>query len=173
MIKVILNANAKDRPGLVSEISGVIFSLNGNIAESKMLRLENIFSVIMAIQIPEKNKDKLDRKVKSIKNLNYTIQTLKSFEQNNDSHKYLFTLECLDSEGIINHFTNYFNSQNINIDEMNTTTICAPTTGSLLFNLDSTIIVPAKMNMEKLELKLNSLSEKFNVSYNLLLLKSK
>ena len=38
MIKVILNANAKDRPGIVSELSGVIFSLNGNIAESKMLR---------------------------------------------------------------------------------------------------------------------------------------
>ena len=107
MIKVILNANAKDRPGLVSEISGVIFSLNGNIAESKMLRLENIFSVVMAIEIPAKNKDKLDRKIKSIKNLNYTIQTLNTFEQNNDSHKYLFTLECLDSEGIINHFTNY------------------------------------------------------------------
>ena len=59
MIKVILNANAKDRPGLVSEISGVIFSLNGNIAESKMLRLENIFSVIMAIEIPEEKKEQV------------------------------------------------------------------------------------------------------------------
>ena len=172
MIKVILNANAKDRPGIVSEISGLIFSLNGNIAESKMLRLENIFSVIMAIEIPEKNKDKLDKKIKLIKNLNYTIQALDSFDENNDLHKYLFTLECLDSEGIINHFTNYFNNQKINIDEMNTTTICAPTTGSLLFNLDSIISVPEKMNMKKLELKLSSLSEKFNVSYNLLLLES-
>tara|TARA_Y100000590_G_scaffold359198_1_gene414952 strand:+ start:1257 stop:1778 length:522 start_codon:yes stop_codon:yes gene_type:complete len=173
MIKVILNANAKDRPGLVSEISGVIFSLNGNIAESKMLRLENIFSVIMAIEIPEKNKNKLDKKIRTIKNLNFKIQALDSFDEINDSYKYLFTLECLDNEGIINHFTNYFNNENINIDEMNTTTICAPTTGSLLFNLDSTITVPKKMNMEKLQLKLNSLSEKFNVTYNLLLLKSK
>ena len=173
MIKVILNANAKDRPGIVSEMSGVIFSLNGNIVESKMLRLENIFSVIMAIEIPKKNKDKLDKKIKSIKNLNYTIQALDSFDENNDLDKYLFTLECLDNEGIINHYTNYFNNQNINIDEMNTTTICAPTTGSLLFNLDSIISVPGKINMEKLDLKLNSLSEKFNVSYNLLLLKSK
>jgi len=173
MIKLILNSHGEDKPGLVGNISGIIYSLNGNILESKMVRLENIFSIIMAIEIPKKNKSKLDSKINSIIDLNSTIKTLNEFTVNKKSIKYIFTLECIDSEGIISHFTNYFNEKKINIEEMNTTISYAPTTGSLLFNLDSIIIVPTRLDLKRLQSKLNLLSEKFNVNYNLLLLKSK
>ena len=88
------------------------------------------------------------------------------------SDKYILSLECLDSEGIINHFTNYFNKEKINIEEMNTTTTNAPTTGSLLFNLDSIINIPENFNMDKFKSSLDLLSEKYNVTYKILLLKS-
>jgi len=173
MIKLILNSHGIDKSGLVNKISGIVYSLNGNILESKMVRLENIFSIIMAIEIHENNKLELKNKINSITSLNSTIKTLDEFNLNENDIKYVFTLECLDNEGIINHFTNYFNENNINIEEMNTTITYAPTTGSLIFNLDSIIAVPKKIKFEKLDIKLDLLSEKFNVNYNLLLLKSK
>ena len=55
---------------------------------------------------------------------------------------------------------------------MNTTIANAPTTGSLLFNLDSVITVPENFDLENLNSNLDLLSEKFNVTYKLLLLKS-
>ena len=58
MLKLIVNTYGEDKPGLVSDLSGIIHSLNGNILESKMVRLENIFTIIMAIEIPKNNKSK-------------------------------------------------------------------------------------------------------------------
>ena len=67
MLKLIINTYGEDKPGLVSDLSGIIYSLNGNILESKMVRLENIFTIIMAIEIPKNNKSKLEHEIKSIK----------------------------------------------------------------------------------------------------------
>ena len=172
MLKLIVNTYGEDKPGLVSDLSGIIYSLNGNILESKMVKLENIFTIIMAIEIPKKNKSKLENKIKSIKGLNSTIDILNKFDISKKSTKFIFSLECLDSEGIINHFTNFFNKQKINIEEMNTTITNAPTTGSLLFNLDSVITVPENFDLKNLNTNLDLLSEKYNITYKLLLLKS-
>ena len=172
MLKLIVNTYGEDKPGLVSDLSGIIYSLNGNILESKMVRLENIFTIIMAIEIPKKNKSKLEHKIKSIEGLNSTINILDKFDINKKSNKFIFSLECLDSEGIINHFTNFFNKHKINIEELNTTITNAPTTGSLLFNLDSVITVPENFDLENLNSNLELLSGKYNVTYKLLLLES-
>ena len=173
MVRLIINTFGEDKPGLVSDISRLIYSLNGNILESKMVRLENIFTIIMAVEIPKKNKLELKNKINSMKNLESTINSLNAFNINKTSDKYIFSLECLDSEGIINHFTNFFNEEKINIEEMNTTTTNAPTTGSLLFNLDSIISIPENFDMGKLKSNLDLLSEKYNVTYKILMLKSK
>ena len=49
MVRLIINTFGEDKPGLVSDISGIVYSLNGNILESKMVRLENIFTIIFSL----------------------------------------------------------------------------------------------------------------------------
>ena len=49
MKKIILNAFGEDRPGLVSKITKVISSKNGNIETSKMVQLESDFTLLMLI----------------------------------------------------------------------------------------------------------------------------
>ena len=92
MLKLIINTYGEDKPGLVSDLSGIIHSLNGNILESKMVRLENIFTIIMAIEIPENNKSKLEHKIKSIEGLNSTLDILNKFDINKKSTKFVFSL---------------------------------------------------------------------------------
>ena len=171
MIKLFLNTYGTDKPGLISDISNLIYSVNGNIIESKMVRLENIFTIVMSFEIPAENKSIFDHKIKSINDLHTTIDTLDSFIKNSDYREYMFSLECLDSEGIISHFTTFFRTQNINVNEMNTTTTNAPITGSILFNLDAVISISKSINKDELRNSLNILSEKYNVKYDLLLLK--
>ena len=171
MIKLFLNTYGIDKPGLISDISQLIFSVNGNIIESKMVRVENIFTIVISCEIPPKNKSLLQDKIKSIKDLHTTIDTLDSFIKNSDYKEYKFSLECLDSEGIINHFTTFFSLQNINVDEMNTTTTNAPITGSILFNLDAVLSIPQNVSKDELINSLNILSEKYTVKYDLLLFK--
>ena len=56
MIKLFLNTYGIDKPGLISDISKLIYSVNGNIIESKMVRLENIFTIVMSFEIPSDKK---------------------------------------------------------------------------------------------------------------------
>ena len=173
MVKLLLTTHGIDKPGLISDISKIIYLVNGNIIESKMARLENIFTIIMSIEIPVKNKIIFKEKMKSIKGLQSTINTLDSFNDNNNYNQYKFSLECLDREGIINHFTTSFSKQQINVKEMDTTTTNAPITGIVLFNLDSIISIPKQLDIDELKNSLNILSEKYNVKYQLLLFESK
>ena len=172
MVKLLLNTHGLDKPGLISEISKIIYLVNGNIIESKMARLENIFTIIMSIEIPVKNKTVFKEKMKSIKGLQSTINTLDSFNDTNNYNQYKFSLECLDNEGIINHFTTSFSKQHINVKKMDTSTINAPITGIILFNLDSIISIPKQLDIDELKNSLNILSEKYNVTYQLLLFES-
>ena len=55
MKKIIISAFTNDQPGIVSKISGKVSSLNGNIIKSKMMKIDNIFSVVMIVNIPKKN----------------------------------------------------------------------------------------------------------------------
>tara|TARA_Y100000590_G_scaffold460387_1_gene619549 strand:+ start:1463 stop:1981 length:519 start_codon:yes stop_codon:yes gene_type:complete len=168
MVKIILNAFGNDKTGLVSEISGIVSSQNGNILESKMVKINTMFSAIMVISVPKQNKNNLIDKINNIKELNVFIDNIKSEKQIIEYNNYLFNLECADNEGIIYYFTDYLQSEKINILKMETTTVNAPITGITLFQLDSIISIPNKLEINKLKLKLNSLSEKYNVTYKLL-----
>ena len=46
MKKIIINAFGKDKPGIVSKISGIIKSFQGNIETSKMVQLESDFTLL-------------------------------------------------------------------------------------------------------------------------------
>ena len=173
MIKLFLNTYGIDKPGLISDISNLIYSANGNIIESKMIRLENIFTIIMSFEIPYEKRPILEQQIQSINDLHSNINTLDSFTKDSNCEEFKFSLECLDSEGIITHFTTFLSSQNINIDKMYTSTINAPVTGSILFNLDSILSIPKNIDKKEFINSLNILSEKYNVKYDLLLLESK
>ncbi len=174
MKKIIINSFANDEPGIVSKISGIISAYNGNIIKSKMMKIDNIFSVIIIVNIESENKNSLIKKISQISELNSIIKDMDVIEDNKINYKlYSFSLECIDNEGIIHHFTKYLNNQKINIEKMNTSTLNAPITGITLFKLDSLLCIPSDLNIKDIKNKLNKLSGQFNVNYNISLFKSK
>ena len=48
--KLIISASGPDRKGIVSEISSIINKYNGNIETSRMIRLEEQFSILILIK---------------------------------------------------------------------------------------------------------------------------
>ena len=167
--KIIINAFGIDKPGIVSNISGLIANSNGNILTSKMVRVETMFTIIMIISISKKNKNHLIKKINNIKDLKSFVRNIEPFNTPDNYRKYNFSIECIDNEGIIHHFTKYLNKEKINVEEMYTSLTNAPVTGSELFSLQSIVSIPKDLDISKLKLKLNSLSEENNVNYKLIL----
>jgi len=63
--KLIISASGPDRKGIVSEISSIINQFNGNIETSRMIRLEEQFSILILIEIENINTKNLKNKIES------------------------------------------------------------------------------------------------------------
>ena len=138
------------------------------------MKIDNIFSVVMIVHIPPENEKILIDQMNQIPELYSMVKNIDTNLNDDNSYKrYSFTLECIDNEGIIHHFTKYLNNEKINIEKMDTNTHNAPVTGATLFKLDSILLIPTKLDLNKIKNNLGQLSEQFNVNFSLLLFKSK
>ena len=73
--KLIISASGSNRKGIVSEISSIINQYNGNIETSRMIRLEEQFSILILIEIENKNIENLTNRIQTIENLKFDINT--------------------------------------------------------------------------------------------------
>ena len=164
--KLIISAFGPDRKGIVSEISSIINKCNGNIETSRMVRLEEQFSILILIKIENKDIEILKNKIEKIENLNIATNTI---NRSNKIYKNKFHLYIngADNEGIVYSFSNYFSKLNINIEEVNTNIKNAPVSATPLFMMDLIITTSEKINKNKLIEDLNKISEKLGVEVNL------
>jgi len=153
MKHLIIKGIGPDRPGIVSDISKFVTSNNGNIEESRMIRLGSEFSIIMLVSISDNSKDNLSVQLESIEGIKFYItptRKLPSYEYPN----YIISISGADDEGIVHRVTDSIASLGINIIEVITDTENAPVTGSTLFHMVSKIYLK--------EDKKNELSEKLS-----------
>ena len=74
MNSLIISAVGSDRPGIVSEISGVITSHGGNIEKSRMTRLGSDFTIIMLVMVDSKWEESLLVALQAIKEISITTK---------------------------------------------------------------------------------------------------
>ena len=73
MKKIIIYINAKDRVGIISDISKNITDLKGNIETSKMITLGKEFNILMLVKIDSNNVSILKNKFSNYDNLTANI----------------------------------------------------------------------------------------------------
>ena len=166
MLKVIINAFGPDRPGIVYKLSKIIFSLKGNIEESKMIRLESDFTLLMLIALPDSNFSLLEGKLSNLANLNISFKITKKNQSKIEYHYFKFSVNVADNEGIIYTFSELFNKYKINIEKMETEVSYASITGAPVFNLKSKLSSQTNLNQVELELELKKIAEDNNIDYS-------
>ena len=168
MNKIILNAFGEDRPGLVSKITKVISSKNGNIETSKMVQLESDFTLLMLIEIKSDNIDSLINELNEIEKLEISFKKTDKKENEIKYNEYSFKVNVADSGGIIYIFSNLFKEHKINITDMDTYIKNAANTGFPIFFLKANIMIPEKCDIEELTKNLNRIAQKNNIEYKLI-----
>ena len=167
MKKIIINAFGQDRPGIVSEVTKIINFFKGNIETSKMLQLESDFSLLILVHINENNIDNLFEKLKEIKNLKVTGKTTKANTNDKNYLFYDFSIKIADNEGIVFIFSKLFKKYKINIISMETYLKNAPITGSPIFLLDATLMIPKSIDIKKFNFELKETAEVESIEFNL------
>ena len=170
MNSLIISAVGSDRPGIVSEISGVITSHGGNIEKSRMTRLGSDFTIIMLVMVDSKWEESLVVALQAIKELSITT---KGTEPNTviKGENYQVTkgencqisLSGADNEGIVKVLSKYLAGKSINILEMETHISNAPITGTPLFNLVAIITIPDNTDLADIQSDLTLIAQKLGV----------
>ena len=168
MKKIIIYVKGPDRIGIVSEISKNISKFGGNIENSKMIKLEHKFYMILLVNISNKNPKDLEIDLSQIADLEINIEITKKEEILNKNTTFSFILKGADNEGIVYRFTKLLSDLNINILDMETKLFNAPITGHPLFYMESKISIPKHIILDDLKTNLESLSEQENVVIKLI-----
>jgi glycine cleavage system transcriptional repressor len=80
---------------------------------------------------------------------------------------YEISVAGADHEGIVNHIARYLASEQINIEEMDTTVTPAPNTGTPLFAMSAKIQAPPQLSLGQLRSKLEKVGEKLDVDIDI------
>ena len=166
MNSLIISAVGSDRPGIVSEISGVITSHGGNIEKSRMTRLGSDFTIIMLVMVDSKWEESLVVALQAIKEL--SIST-KGTEPNTviAGENCQISLSGADNEGIVKVLSKYLEEKSINIIEMDTHISQAPISGSPLFNLNASVSIPVEVDGRGIQSDLSQIAQELGVEIHL------
>ena len=161
MNRTIITAIGIDRPGLVNKITSIINQNNGNIENSKMIKIDDQFAIIMEFSIVE-NIDSIKENLEAIDDLEIYYKSAKSNKNiKKPTSKYL--IKGADDQGIVKTISNYFKGRNLNITELDTFIESAPVTGSPLFNLKIVVEYDSATNLDKVKKELEQICEQLNL----------
>ena len=117
MDNLIISAVGSDRPGIVSEISGVITNHGGNVEESRMTRLGSDFTIIMLVKVDPKWAESLAVALQAMKDISITTKATES-DTVIPCPNFIISLNGADNEGIVKVLSKYLAGKSINIIEM-------------------------------------------------------
>ena len=166
MRNIIISAIGTDRPGIVSELSGIITSNGGNVEESRMSRLGSDFAIIMLITVAPDWVESLEVALKSITALNITTKPT-TLLQVGDGRQFSINLNGADNEGIVKVLSKYLAKKSINILEMETHISQAPVSGTPLFNLNASVSIPHDVEEEVIQVDLSQIAQDLGVEIQL------
>ena len=166
MRNIIISAIGTDRPGIVSELSGIITSNGGNVEESRMSRLGSDFAIIMLITVAPDWVESLEVALKSITEINITTKPT-TLLQVGDGRQFSINLNGADNEGIVKVLSKYLAKKSINILEIETHISQAPVSGTPLFNLNASVSIPHDVEEEVIQADLFQIAQDLGVEIQL------
>jgi len=167
---LILTAVGPDRVGLVEKISAFISRHGCNIEDSKMAVFCGEFAVIVLISGDGGSLVKVEgnyREIETDTGLSVAIKKPSTRKTSTFFLPYKLTASCMDHPGIVYQISGVLSSLGVNIESMETKTYSAPVSGSQLFQLEASLAIPTRTNINELRERLEELQREENIDIEL------
>lgn len=167
--KIIITLFAKDRPGVIRELSDTVLANKGNWLESSLSRLCGQFAGIVHLEIaPEHKSDLLAAFDKLVQTgINITVQQFQDVEADVESDSFealQILVEANDRPGIVEEIATALADEDINIENMDTECESASMAGYNLFRAHMFLALPEGMTEDQLEQIMENVSDDLMVS---------
>ncbi len=167
----ILSAIGKDRPGIVADVSEVIYECGGNIEDSSMSLLRNHFALLLLFSTErEEAGQKLSSSLKRLeweKSLTVFYSPISLEEAHvgskEETHPFRITTSGVDHAGIVSKVCRLLAERGINIVDMKTHRVLSAESGTPLFEMDIDIAVSRSMSEQTLREDLHHLANELMI----------
>jgi glycine cleavage system transcriptional repressor len=167
----ILSAIGKDRPGIVADVSEVIYECGGNIEDSSMSLLRNHFALLLLFSTErEEVGQKLSSGLKRLESEKKLIVFFSSItleeaypKPAEPTERFKITTSSVDHAGIVFKVCKLLADRRINIIDMETHRVLSAESGTPLFEMDIDVGVPRSISEQGLREDLHRLANELMI----------
>lgn len=175
--KFLLTAFSKDRPGIVADISQVIFENGYNLEKSSMTFLAGEFAILLLVSAPSSANDtdvveKLSsecRRLEREKGITAYIRTASGATgvAQTDAVVKTISVEGQDQAGIVYRVSRFLADDGINIRSLKSEIKLSPESGAELYDMTLVVELPTGYPVSRLEDGLGMIGDQLNVDVSL------
>ena len=170
MPQLIISAMGPDRPGLVGEFTGLLFSAKANLADSRMVNLRGQFALVMLVEGSEEALRTLRAGLPNeAQRMGMSVTFGGEGAPPRGSQGIPFRLKTysMDQPGIVHRITDLLRRHQINIEELESRLESAPFMGSPIFTMELRMTVPQSARVNALRKDLEGICDQLNCDYDL------
>ena len=157
----LINAFGKDKPGIVAEVSKVLYENGFNLENSSMLRLADEFTIMLVVHteknIKEKDIEDMFLSVKNSLDLNIHIKEIDFSEKEESNRLFKVVVYGGDKPGIVYKVAKLLADNSINIVDMTTQKT------DDIYVLITDIDIPENVDIDRFKEKIKHLQEEIDV----------
>jgi glycine cleavage system transcriptional repressor len=167
--KFILTAFSKDRPGIVADISEVIYDNGCNLEDSTMTSMLDEFAIILLFTGKGDNlEDELARDCRRLerdKGITAFIRSVEDEEREKPASYQTKTInvEGIDQTGIVFKISRFLADHQINIERLTSRKQASPGAGTIHYFMDIQVQLPGTISAADLEKGLSQVGEELNL----------
>lgn len=147
---IVFTLTGPDRVGIVEDVTGALLSIGGSVGTSRMARLGGAFAILMSATLPAARAGELESALGDLVSQGYKLTIESATEAPETAYEgwatYRIELSGADHEGIVHEIAHGLSQRGINIESIETWTSRASVTGSPLFNMTATVMVPPSLD---------------------------
>ena len=168
--KYIMTAFSKDRPGIVADLTEIIYENGGNLEDSTMTSMLDEFVIILLFtgkeEILEKRLSSDCRRLEKEKGITAFVRTVETTARKTEekfNHKTI-NVEGVDQAGIVYKISRFLADSDINIDNLASQRIISPESGTAIYTMEMKVQVPEKISIAQLEEGLSKVGEELHLN---------
>lgn len=167
--RFIMTAFGKDRPGIVADVTEVIFETGCNLEDTTMTRLADEFTLILLFTGQgddlEDNLHMACRRLEREKNISAFLRLLAKTAPQVPATGTLrkVRVEGLDQAGIVYKVSRYLADQRVNIESLTSTVRPSPESGADIYSMEIIVQVPDTVAVEAVDRGLDRIANTLNV----------
>lgn len=172
--KFIMTAFGKDRPGIVADVSRLIFENNCNLEDSMMTRLAGYFTIILLFSGRDEGlEEKFSngcRRLEVEKGLTTFVRPMPAgqVEVETPGTSHSLSVKGADQAGIVYKVSRFLAENRVNITDLRSRLERSPESGQALYFLEMRIEVPENCSLQKLSEGLAAIEDQLHLDISLM-----